>query len=498
VAVGTGAAMGQASGRVNGAAGGSDHAGPGRRVFEWIRSGHARPGRVRTVVLLAAVLALNTADSGVIGAAATQLEADLRISHAQLGLLATASSGVGAIAAIPMGALADRVTRVRLLAATVTLWAAAMIAGGVAANYWWLLLSRLLLGVAVAAAGPVVVSLTGDFIPPADRAGVLGWILSGEIIGAGAGLLAGGVLAATLSWRYAFFLLAAVSLVLVLALLRLLPEPARGGGGQLGRSDSLGQAKATVIDQGIAAEPDRVLGGDPERLPITRALAYLLRIPTNRLLIIASALGYFFFAGLRTFAVIFAVRHFGVSQGALGALLPFLGIGAVLGTVLGGRLTDAALRRGRTKVRITVPAVGFVAAAVFFVPGVTLTSIVVALPLIVLGTAALSAANPPLDAARLDIVPARLWGRAEGLRTVTRLAAEALAPAAFGLLADVLDGLAGRGGGTGLRNAFLIMLVPLLANGLIMLAARRTYPVDVATAAASDQRQQRDRRAQPG
>ncbi|TWH70155.1 MFS transporter [Micromonospora olivasterospora] len=185
----------------------------------------------RVVLLLGAVLALNGADVGTVGAAAVQLEADLGISHAQLGLLATASSGVGVLACVPLGVLADRTNRVRLLVITIALWAAAMVAGGLAPDYRWLLASRLLLGAAVAAAGPVVVSLTGDFIPPAERATVLGWILTGEIVGAGLGLVAGGELAALLSWRAAFFLLAVVSAGLAVALWRLLPEPARRGAG---------------------------------------------------------------------------------------------------------------------------------------------------------------------------------------------------------------------------------------------------------------------------
>ncbi|SBT43153.1 MFS transporter [Micromonospora narathiwatensis] len=456
------------------------------------------PGVFRPVILLAMVLSLNGADVGTIGAAAMQLEAGLGIDHARLGLLATASSGVGVLACVPLGVLADRTNRVRLLVITVALWALAMVAGGLAPNYWWLLASRLLLGAAVAASGPVVVSLTGDLIPPAERATVLGWILTGEILGAGFGLLAGGEIAATISWRAAFFLLGAVSAGLAVALWRLLPEPARGGaswpspqrGGAEPGQPSPGRpaadrAWAVVSTQGIEPVRGRVLREDPNQWSIPRAAVYLLSIPTNRLLIVASATGYFFFAGLRTFVVIFAVRHFGISQTEFGAPLVVIGAAALAGVVFAGRLADRALARGRVSVRVVVPAIGYVAAAIFFVPGVWLSSLVMALPLIALGAAALAAANPPLDAARLDIVPGQLWGRAESLRTVLRLVAEAGAPATFGWLADRLGGAAGQADAVGLRDTFLIMLVPLLANGLLLFTVRRVYPVDVATAAAS-------------
>ncbi|MFU8854516.1 MFS transporter [Micromonospora sp. SL1-18] len=455
--------------------------------------------RTRVVLLLAAVLALNSADTGTIGAAAAQLERDLGISNAKLGLLATVSSGVGALASVPLGVLADRTHRVRLLVLTIALWAIAMAAGGLAPSYWWLLLSRLLLGAAVAASGPVVASLIGDFIPPADRAAVLGWILTGELVGAAIGLVVGGEIAATLSWRYAFLLLAVVSGGLAVLLWKLLPEPARGGAGWLAAEGgdrepgarteptrpTVDRMHAVVAARGIQPARDRILTEDPNCWSLRRAMIYLLDIPTNRLLIVASATGYFFFAGLRTFVIVFAVRHFHISQTALGGLVPIIGLAAVAGTILSGRLTDRALARGRTGVRIVVPAFGYTVAAICFAPGMWASNLLVALPLIALGTAALAAANPPLDAARLDIVPGRLWGRAESLRTVLRLAAESLAPASFGWLADQLAGPGGGESGTGLEYTFLIMLVPLLANGLILLTARRHYPVDVATAAAA-------------
>jgi predicted MFS family arabinose efflux permease len=451
------------------------------------------PGRARVVLLLAGVLALNSADVGTIGAAAAQLEEDLHITHAQLGLLAAASSGVGALAAVPMGVLADRFARVRLLVATIVLWAVAMVAGGLAPSYGWLLVSRLLLGAAIAASGPVITSLTGDLIPPTERAGVLGWILTGEIIGGGVGLLVGGEVSAMSSWRYAFFLLGAASLGLAVVLRWLLPEPARGSPAQEVTSDpDKGQAAVLATDVGPADE--RILSTDPDRLSILRAMIYLVRIPTNRLLIEASSIGYFFFAGLRTFVVLFATLHFHISQTKLGAVVPLIGVAALAGVILGGRFTDRELARGRPTARIIVPAVGYSSAAFLFFPGVYVSSLAIALPLLALGSLVLTAANPPLDAARLDILPGRLWGRGESLRTVLRLVAEAASPAIFGWLADVFGGANGRNSGNGLRDAFFILLIPLLANGLIMLAARRHYLTDVATAVASDERYPAPRR----
>jgi predicted MFS family arabinose efflux permease len=460
------------------------------------------PARLRVVAVLASVLALNTADTGTLGAVAVQLERDLRISHAQLGLLASVSAAIGAVACLPVGVLADRVNRVRLLTVTIVVWAATMAASGLATSYLWLLLSRVALGAAVAAAGPTVASLIGDLFTPTDRARAYGWILSGELLGAGLGLLVGGEIAAALSWRYAFLLLAACSLVLAVVLLRSLPEPARGGESWVpvgaldipmpdnehdpareddGDAESSGSGVKVLANATVRPVRERVR--PVAELSLWQSLRYLIGIPTIRLLIVASSVGYFFFAGLRTFAVIFVEQWYHQDQSAVSGLIVVIGVGALAGVLLGGRLTDRALNRGAITARVTVPAIAYTGAAVLFVPGLFSQAILVALPLYLVAAAVLSAANPPLDAARLDVVPAGMWGRAESLRTVLRFAAEAVAPTTFGLVAD---GLGHGRTGVGLRDAFLVMLLPLLGNGVLVWVARRSYPRDVATASACD------------
>jgi hypothetical protein len=131
-----------------------------------------------------------------------------------------------------------------------------------------------------------------------------------------------------------------------------------------------------------------------------------------------------------------------------------------------------------------VPAVSLLAMTVFFGPGVVSTSIAVALPLLTVGAGLLAAANPPLDAARLDIIHPALWGRAEAVRTVLRTLAEAAAPVTFGLVSQHLFT-----GSHGLEYTFLLGLILVIAAGLLGLTALRTYPRDVATAAESYRRQ---------
>jgi hypothetical protein len=149
---------------------------------------------------------------------------------------------------------------------------------------------------------------------------------------------------------------------------------------------------------------------------------------------------------------------------------------------------------------VLVPAFCYLGATVLFIPGILSSHhLTPALWFDMGGAALLSAANPPLDAARLDIMPAGLWGRAESTRTLVRSLAQAAAPILFGLLADAIAGIVPQqapigthvqpssGSTTGLQFSFLVMLVTLGGAGWFMLRARHTYARDVATAAASQE-----------
>jgi MFS family permease len=232
---------------------------------------------------------------------------------------------------------------------------------------------------------------------------------------------------------------------------------------------------------------------------LARSVRYIFSIPSNVLLIIGSSLGYFYFAGLQTFALLFVKGHYHVSQATAELMLALLVAGAVVGTVVGGRLTDVMLERGYLTARVWFPAACYVGAALFLLVGLLGSSLTPALWFDVAGAALISAANPPIQAARLDIVPAGLWGRASSALTVVRSLAQALAPLAFGGLSQLIAGILPQqapvgthphapssSAATGLQISFLIMLVTLVAAGAFLFRARTTFASDVATAAASE------------
>jgi len=119
----------------------------------------------------------------------------------------------------------------------------------------------------------------------------------------------------------------------------------------------------------------RSLDTDPTEKSLLWAVRYVVSIRTNRVLILVSALGYFFFSGLRTFAVVFLRDRFGIAQGVASILLVVIGVGAIVGVVATGRLGDWLIERRHITARPLVGGLSFLLAAALFLAGLLTTSL---------------------------------------------------------------------------------------------------------------------------
>ena len=209
-------------------------------------------------------------------------------------------------------------------------------------------------------------------------------------------------------------------------------------------------------------------------------MIYLLRLPTYSLLIVASTLAYFFFSGARAFAMIYFPPHYGLAaqhrQRARYCSRRWRARGFT-----GRRTNIAASSRQRQHQRPHRRA-GDCTVSFGAVPCDRHLAVdpVDRVPVLMVGTGLLSAALAPIDAARLDIIHPRLWGRGEAGRMALRAGFEGGAPLLFGAMSVWLGG-----GTSGLMWTLLIMLIPMLIAGSLVVPGLRTYPRDVATAAAS-------------
>jgi MFS family permease len=138
-----------------------------------------------------------------------------------------------AASAIPLGLIADRYSRVRLLFVFALLAVIASVLTALAPNLAVLVISRALIGLCVAAAIVGAYSLVADLFPPEQRGRATMIVALGEIGGAPAAFAFGGLLLSQLgggmeSWRTVLLWMSAL-LLLPVFLLLMLREPARTG-----------------------------------------------------------------------------------------------------------------------------------------------------------------------------------------------------------------------------------------------------------------------------
>jgi MFS family permease len=394
------------------------------------------------------VVGLAKADAASIGVVAPALRADLHVTVAQLGLLAALSSITGALCALPAGGLVDRRHRPLILGVAVVLWSVALGFAGFATGVALLGLARLVSGAVATVARPAAVSLAGDLYHPHQRGRALAALDAGQAAGVGVCFILGALAVHFLSWRWLFWGLAAAGVALAF--------------------------RTRGIDDPAPLRPP-----GPGLRTVLRAL---VEIRTNRLVLASDSVGNFFFAGVASFAVLFITERYGLTTATVDALAPALALGVIAGIVAGGRLGDRLTRTAGGSTRLVVASGCQLVATVFFGAALLTRSIVPAAVLLFFGASVLGGSGPCLDAVRLDIVRPSIRGRAESAKGLLTLASSALGPVTFGLVATALT-RSGRSHAMALRDTFVLMLIPLAAAAMILLVARRPYPLDAAAAA---------------
>lgn len=182
------------------------------------------------LTVLCFVYVLNFLDRQLLSILAKPIQDDLGVTDGQLGLISGLYFALFyCLISIPVGWLADRTNRVRVLAFACGLWSAATMACGLSANYTQLVLARMTVGVGEAGGVPPSYAIITDYFPPGRRATALSLFNLGPPIGQALGVAFGAAIAAAYSWRMAFLLLGGIGIAAALVVLFGVREPVRGG-----------------------------------------------------------------------------------------------------------------------------------------------------------------------------------------------------------------------------------------------------------------------------
>jgi predicted MFS family arabinose efflux permease len=193
---------------------------------------YTRPGARAWAVLAALcfVYVLNFLDRQLLSILAKPIQDELGVTDGQLGLISGLYFALFyCLLAIPVGWLADRSNRVRVLSFACALWSAATAACGLSSNYAQLAASRMAVGVGEAGGVPPSYAIISDYFPPGTRGTALGLFNLGPPLGQAFGVAFGASIAAAYSWRSAFIVLGIIGIATALAVWLFVREPTRGG-----------------------------------------------------------------------------------------------------------------------------------------------------------------------------------------------------------------------------------------------------------------------------
>lgn len=125
---------------------------------------------------------------------------------------------VSAFFALIWGYYTDRIDRTKVIMAGAFSWTIGMLLTAFSINYQMLVVSRMLSGAGLGCVLPVGYSIVSDSIPPDERSGWFGTLAILSSISNGMGQALSSFLGPILSWRFPFFLLSAISIVIVFIL----------------------------------------------------------------------------------------------------------------------------------------------------------------------------------------------------------------------------------------------------------------------------------------
>jgi MFS family permease len=428
-------------------------------------------------------VALESGERQSLSQAVDGIQHQFHVSDTLVGSLPFAMALVAVLGAIPIGILADRARRTRLLSAAMAVWTACMALNGLATSFVMLFASRMGVGV-VEANSPASVSLIADYYPVEQRAKMNGLYQSGALVGALVGLVGGGVAVGIGGWHWAFLMWLPIGVAVALFVGRQ-PEPRRGDQ-DADFHDDVSSGTALGAGVGLLPPPRRVGSLDYEACTHRDVARELARIPSFWFGAMAITISQLLLNGLQFWGVPYFKRVHHLAPAAAGGLAALLGLGAAVGIVAGGFVSDRYMRRGVLCARVYVVAFASIAATVLLIPAFASTSLWVTSPLLLVGAMFLTLPVAPADAIVLDVVVAELRGRALAVRSIVRTVSNA------GAL--VIGGISAALASTGLSSAdslrlAIVALTPIYAiGGVIMLLAVRTYPADVAFVLAESRR----------
>lgn len=397
----------------------------------------------RVLVFLIAVNLFNYVDRQVLYALLPDIQAELLLTDAQAGRLASAFMIIYMLVAPPIGYLADRTGRKNWIAVGAVLGSMATIWSGLARGYGSLFAARAACGIGESGYGTTSPSFVAEHFPPERRAWVLSLFSMAIPVGSALGYVLGGAIGHAWGWRTAFLVVGVAGLILSLFSFGL-KEPPRAA---VKKDDAVG-----------AIEGYRAL----------------FKVPSFALVTLAGAAMTFALGGFAVWVPSFYHRNFGMNLGQAGTIFGGVTVvSGIIGSLLGGWLSERVLR-WTSKAHFVVSGAGLllgmpIAAGAMLAP--TSTSSIV---LLFFAELFLFLNMGPLNAVIVSVSQQRLRSMAFAANIfVIHALGDAISPAIIGAMSDRM----------GLKPALVWTCLALGVAGAFCYWGTRHYDRDAERAA---------------
>ena len=398
------------------------------------------------LLVLALMNFLNYVDRQVLGPLVVLLQrpisdGGLALTSLQGGLLATAFMLVHAVASVPLGVVADRFSRTRIISIGVGLWSLATAAAALSKNFGQMFLARATVGIGEATYAPAASALISERFSSSARARALGVFQLGMVLGGAIGVIIGGTVGGRYGWRAAFLVVGLPGLLLATLVLFI--------------------REARVVSAGTARW---VQNSKSVTLSDTRALLRPALVWIN----VAGALVTFFTGALIFWTPKFILEyHYGGDTHMLQHATLSFGIIATLasiaGTLAGSFTADRIEQRRPGEGRLLAVAIGSFCTVPFAIGGFFAQAPLPLYTLLSIGVFFSVWYVGPILAALHDVVPPNSRGTATGVYfLVIHLLGDAISPPIVGYIGDRTGSM---------RTGLIVATVVLAFAGIAALMA---------------------------
>jgi len=399
------------------------------------------------LTLLSLVYAIHALDRTVINVLIEPIRVEFGVSDSALGFLTGAAHSLPfALAALPIGALIDRVRRDRLLAGLVFTWSAMTGLGGLCGTFSLLLLSRAAVGASEAGTQPLSLALIADLFRAALRPVASSVLYAGGYIGSLVGLYAAAAITAAHGWRVALFAAGLPGLLASMLVMLTLRDPRRGA-----------KASAQATDAPPLADSFRLFRRH-------RAIA---------LLVTAQVMGSVATMGSSTWMPALLLRSYHIPMREVGFVSALASLCGVLGSLLGG-LAGHYLAKGRTERLLLICGISNIC----WIPALLAVTLETHGDFQLVWFLAAALIGPiyigPAFSLASSLVLPDLRGRTLAIISILcNLIGAGIGPQLVGAVSDILHHL---GRTDALPLAISTMGIAALASGLLFLLTRRVVP----------------------